>query len=438
VCPIDLVASSARRPLVVHEPTNRRSVADQNARRCRRVAPGARTRPPSARARAGASGWGTPCSVVCAWRPARGRVLAAQRLDGSEDPGGGPRRWRRGKHRGTRSFGTLRASVARSRSREVRRTADLQELSAMARPGLEPGTPRFSAVVSSTTGRGHVPAAAPIRTEDHSARLALPAVRPARSANTTRARVTSVAGLSRCHRRGREPTAPRDARCSSGARVARAVVDTIASLAEAGVGPPRGARRERWSLHAPGGGATSRGCRPSAGASAGPREPGRLDERGQPATDPRPRKLLRLISRSWRGCRCRPARSGGRLRRRRDSGCGARRAGHTPRATGRRAGLDRCAEDANIARGLAGDDGARSGAQASAQSRLRRMQRTNSCTSSSPRQESAQPVQVAAQSTHSSMLRTSLSRSGPGRCGCALDHLLNRHFDPLLARAWPR
>jgi hypothetical protein len=192
------------------------------------------------------------------------------------------------------------------------------------------------------------------------------------------------------------------------------------------------------AFHAPGGGATSRGCRPSAGASAGPREPGRLDERGQPATDPRPRKLLRLISRSWRGCRCRPARSGGRLRRRRDSGCGARRAGHTPRATGRRAGLDRCAEDANIARGLAGDDGARSGAQASAQSRLRRMQRTNSCTSSSPRQESAQPVQVAAQSTHSSMLRTSLSRSGPGRCGCALDHLLNRHFDPLLARAWPR
>ena len=50
-----------------------------------------------------------------------------------------------------------------------------------------------------------------------------------------------------------------------------------------------------------------------------------------------------------------------------------------------------------------GDDVARSCAQASARSRLRRMQRTNSCTSSSPRQESAQPVQVAAQSTHSSM-----------------------------------
>ncbi len=48
------------------------------------------------------------------------------------------------------------------------------------------------------------------------------------------------------------------------------------------------------------------------------------------------------------------------------------------------------------------------------------MQRTNSCTSSSPRQESAQLVQVAAQSTHSSMQRTSLSRSGPGRYGCAL------------------
>ncbi len=29
-------------------------------------------------------------------------------------------------------------------------------------------------------------------------------------------------------------------------------------------------------------------------------------------------------------------------------------------ATGRRAGLDRCAEDANIGRGLAGDDAARS------------------------------------------------------------------------------
>jgi hypothetical protein len=130
--------------------------------------------------------------------------------------------------------------------------------------------------------------------------------------------------------------------------------------------------------------------------------PGAVDERGQPATRPATEEAV-LVSRSWQGGRCRPARSGGRLRRRRDSGRGAQRAGHTPRAAGRRAGLDRCAEDANIARGLAGDDAARSRAQASVQSRLRRMQRTNSCTSSSPRQESAQPVQLAAQSTHSSM-----------------------------------
>jgi hypothetical protein len=66
------------------------------------------------------------------------------------------------------------------------------------------------------------------------------------------------------------------------------------------------------------------------------------------------------------------------------------------------------------------------------------MQRTNSCTSSSPRQESAQPVQVAAQSTHSSMQRTSLSRSGARPLRMRLDQLLNRHFDPLLARARPR
>jgi hypothetical protein len=53
------------------------------------------------------------------------------------------------------------------------------------------------------------------------------------------ARGISFAALPLCHRSKREPTAPRDARCSSGARVARAVVDTLASLAEAGVGPPR-------------------------------------------------------------------------------------------------------------------------------------------------------------------------------------------------------
>jgi hypothetical protein len=37
---------------------------------------------------------------------------------------------------------------------------------------------------------------------------------------------------------------------------------------------------------APWRGAASRGPPPSAGTSAGPREPGRLDERGQPATRP--------------------------------------------------------------------------------------------------------------------------------------------------------
>jgi hypothetical protein len=46
------------------------------------------------------------------------------------------------------SFGTLRASVARNRSLEVPPASDkmayLRELLEMARPGLEPGTPRFS------------------------------------------------------------------------------------------------------------------------------------------------------------------------------------------------------------------------------------------------------------------------------------------------------
>jgi hypothetical protein len=155
-------------------------------------------------------------------------------------------------------------------------------------------------------------------------------------------------------------------------------------------------------------------------APAGPREPGQLDERGQPATRPATEEAVAfgqpVVARmSLQACSQRrqaPAQT------RQWSWCSACRS--HPRATGRRAGLDRCAEDANIARDLAGDDAARSCAQASAQSRLRRMQRTNSCTSSSPRQESAHPVQVAAQSTHSSMLRTSLSRSAPGRCGCAL------------------
>jgi hypothetical protein len=51
------------------------------------------------------------------------------------------------------SFGPLRTSVARSRSFRgptLRpKLADLQVFPAMARPGLEPGTPRFSAVVRS-------------------------------------------------------------------------------------------------------------------------------------------------------------------------------------------------------------------------------------------------------------------------------------------------
>ena len=83
----------------------------------------------------------------------------------------------------------------------------------MARPGLEPGTPRFSAVVSSRRQGGATSQRPSRRTEEHSAHLAL--VRPATIAGTTRARVTCVAGLSRCDRSGREPTAPRDARCSS-------------------------------------------------------------------------------------------------------------------------------------------------------------------------------------------------------------------------------
>jgi hypothetical protein len=58
--------------------------------------------------------------------------------------------------------------------------------------------------------------------------------------------------------------------------------------------------------------------------------------------------------------------------------------------------------------------------QASAQSRLRRMQRTNSCRSSSLRQASAQAVQLAAQSRHSWIQRRSVSRSRSVGFGCSL------------------
>lgn len=115
-----------------------------------------------------------------------------------------------------------------------------------------------------------------------------------------------------------------------------------------------------------------------------------------------------------------PARSGGRRRRRATVVVvlGVPVTILAAGATGRRAGLDRYAEDANLGRGLAGDDAARSCAGIGA-IEVKANAADHSCTSSSPRQESAQLVQVAAQSTHSSMQRTRLSRSGPGRCGCA-------------------
>ena len=54
----------------------------------------------------------------------------------------------------------------------------------------------------------------------------------------------------------------------------------------------------------------------------------------------------------------------------------------------------------------------------SAQSRQRRMQRTNSCRSLSPRSASAQLVHVAAQSMQASIQRTTTSRSRLADCGC--------------------
>jgi hypothetical protein len=54
-------------------------------------------------------------------------------------------------------FGTLRTSVARSRSlggpTPANKTADLQALPAMARPGLEPGTTRFSVLREEVSNR---------------------------------------------------------------------------------------------------------------------------------------------------------------------------------------------------------------------------------------------------------------------------------------------
>jgi hypothetical protein len=74
---------------------------------------------------------------------------------------------------------------------------------------------------------------------------------------------TMSAPIRPTQQRAREPPMPQDCSsrtkqkrpsrtCSSSrARVARAVVDTPASPADAGGGPPRGARRERSSVHGP-------------------------------------------------------------------------------------------------------------------------------------------------------------------------------------------
>jgi hypothetical protein len=56
--------------------------------------------------------------------------------------------------------------------------------------------------------------------------------------------------------------------------------------------------------------------------------------------------------------------------------------------------------------------------QMSLQSRQKRMQRTNSCTSASARSASAQLVQLSAQSEHSSIHRLSTARSKLVGCGC--------------------
>jgi hypothetical protein len=221
--------------------------------------------------------------------------------------------------------------------------------------------------------------------------------------------------------------------------VARAVVDTPASLAEAGGGPPRGARRERWSVHGP-----------AAGRS-----------------ESRPPPVGRYFRRAERAGAARRTWAASDPTRDRGSccvwlaGCGeevvadllAAAAGSgvdatvvvvlgvpvtllAAGATGRRAGLDRCAEDANIGRGLAGDDAARSCAGISA-------------------------IEVKANSAD--QLLHVLAEAGVGAAGAGggtvdtlvdaahqpvaigarplrmrLDHLLNCHFVPLRARAWPR
>jgi hypothetical protein len=96
---------------------------------------------------------------------------------------------------------------------------------AMARPGLEPGTPRFSAVVSSRRpGWAPVRAAAPIRREQHSARLALATAWNHAGAGAS----DRFGGLCFAHQSRRELAAQRDSRCSSGAGVSPALVETPA------------------------------------------------------------------------------------------------------------------------------------------------------------------------------------------------------------------
>ena len=116
------------------------------------------------------------------------------------------------------SFGTLRPPVARSRSSRVAATQQevchLQEFPVMARPGLEPGTPRFSAVVSSRRPRS----APPERSLPFAPSSTLPARARARARTRTRveprrtqAQVPALRGRRSCPTQSRrELAAQRD------------------------------------------------------------------------------------------------------------------------------------------------------------------------------------------------------------------------------------